>query len=92
MRVREIFNIRIVASILTVCTLLASSDIVSAQTIDTTINSITAVEDTAIASANAVSPSSATLISTAVDTVARYKNMQPIVAATDYSAAYKSGA
>jgi cytochrome c oxidase subunit 2 len=32
------------------------------------------------------------LISTAVDTVARYKNLQPIVEAKDYSEAYRSGA
>ena len=92
MRLREVFNIRIVASILVVCALIVSENTVFGQTRDTTINSITAVEDTAAASATAISPSSVPLISTAVDTVARYKNLQPLSVETDYSAAYKSGA
>ena len=92
MRLREVFNIRIVASILIVCALIVSENTLFGQTRDTTINSITAVEDTAAASATAISPSSVPLISTAVDTVARYKNLQPLSVETDYSAAYKSGA
>jgi cytochrome c oxidase subunit 2 len=92
MRLREIFNIRIAASVLIACALAVSNGTVSAQAQDTTISSITAVEDTAAASADQViSPSSAPLISTAVDTVARYKNMQPVVEETDFSAAYKTG-
>ncbi len=92
MRLREIFNIRIAASVLMICALTVSNGTVAAQTQDTTVSSITTVEDTAAASATQVSPSSAPLISTAVDTVARYKNMQPVSAEVDYSAAYKSGA
>jgi cytochrome c oxidase subunit 2 len=93
MRLREIFNIRIVAAMLVVCALTVSANTLKAQAQDTTVSSITAVEDTASsASAAQVSPSSAPLISTSVDTVARYKNMQPAVVATDHSAAYKSGA
>ena len=84
MRLREVFNIRIVASILIVCALIVSENTVFGQTRDTTINSITAVEDTAAASATAISPSSVPLISTAVDTVARYKNLQPLSVETDY--------
>lgn len=74
------------------CALTVSNGTVSAQVSDTTASSITSVEDTAAASATQVSPSSVPLISTAVDTVARYKNMQPGTAAVDHSAAYKSGA
>ena len=92
MRLREIFNIRIVAAMLVVCAITVSSNTLKAQAQDSTINSITAVEDTAAAVSTAASPSSAPLISTSVDTVARYKNMQPAVVATDHSAAYKSGA
>ncbi len=92
MRLREIFNIRIVASVLIACALTVSNNTVSAQAQDTTVSSITAVEDTAAASATQVSPSSAPLISTAVDTVARYKNMQPVTTEVDHSAAYKTGA
>ena len=84
MRLREVFNIRIVASILIVCALIVSENTVFGQTRDTTINSITAVEDTAAASATAISPSSVPLITTAVDTVARYKNLQPLSVETDY--------
>ncbi|MGB4398157.1 MAG: cytochrome c oxidase subunit II [Daejeonella sp.] len=92
MRLKEIFNIRIAASMLMVCALAVSNSTVIAQTADTTVSSITTVEDSAAASATQVSPSSAPLISTAVDTVARYANMQPVSAEVDYSAAYKSGA
>lgn len=92
MRLREIFNIRIAASVLMVCALAITNSTATAQSADTTVSSITAVEDTAAASAAKVSSSSETLISTAVDTVARYKNMQPVSAEVDYSAAYKSGA
>ncbi len=93
MSLREIFNIRNVVAALTVCVLIISGPTVSAQAQDTTVNSITAAIDTAAATAPAgVSASSAPLISTAVDTVARYKNMQPLVKATDHSAAYKTAA
>lgn len=92
MRLREIFNIRNVASVLIACALTVSNNTVSAQAQDTTVSSITAVEDTAAAADAQLSPSSAPLISTAVDTVARYKNMQPFTTEVDYSAAYKSGA
>lgn len=94
MRLREIFNITIVASMLVVCTLAVSAGTVFAQAQDTTISSITAVEDTAAAAASVgpLAPSSAPLISTAVDTVARYKNMQPASVEVDHSAAYKIGA
>ncbi|WP_411273060.1 cytochrome c oxidase subunit II [Daejeonella sp.] len=92
MRLREILNIRIASSVLMICALTVSQGTVTAQTQDTTVSSITAVGDTAATSANQVSPSSVPLISTAVDTVARYKNMQPASAEVDYSAAYKSGA
>lgn len=91
MSLREIFNIRIVASILIVCASIVSGNTIFAQVQDTTISSITAVEDTAAAALSAA-PSSAPLISTAVDTVARYKNMQPASVKTDHSAAYKTGA
>jgi len=91
MRLREIFNIRIAASVLIACALTVSNGTVSAQSPDTTVSSITSVEDTATASATQVLPSSAPLISTAVDTAARYKNMQPAAAVVDHSAAYKSG-
>ena len=93
MSLREIFNIRNVAFMLTVCTLIISGDTVSAQAQDTTVNSTTAAIDSAATTAPAgVSASSAPLISTAVDTVARYKNMQPLIVAKDNSAEYKTGA
>ena len=92
MRLREIFTIRIAASVLMVCALTVASGTVKAQIKDTTVSSITTVVDTAAASATQISPPSPTLISTAVDTVARYKNMQPAAAEVDHSAAYKSAA
>ena len=92
MRLREIFNIRIAASVLIVCALTVSNNTVSARVQDTTVSSTTTVVDTAAASATQMSPTSAPLISTAVDTAARYKNMQPATAEIDNSAAYKSGA
>jgi cytochrome c oxidase subunit 2 len=59
---------------------------------DSTVSSTTAAIDTAAKSAlSELSPSNVPLISTAVDTVARYKNMQPIVETKDYSEAYRSG-
>ncbi|MEJ7778328.1 MAG: cytochrome c oxidase subunit II [Daejeonella sp.] len=91
MRLREIFNIRIVASILIACASIVSANTAFAQVQDSTVSSITAVEDTAVAAISAT-PSSAPLISTAVDTLARYKNMQPASVETDHSAAYKTGA
>jgi cytochrome c oxidase subunit 2 len=58
---------------------------------DSTISSTTAAIDTAAKSVSAdLSPSSAPLISTAVDTVARYANMQPLAETKDYSESYKS--
>ena len=92
MRLREIFTTRIAASVLMVCALIVASGTVEAQTQDTTVSSITTVVDTATASATQISTPSPTLISTAVDTVARYKNMQPASAEVDHSAAYKSAA
>ncbi|SKB65307.1 cytochrome c oxidase subunit II [Daejeonella lutea] len=92
MRLREIFNIRIAASVLVACALTVSSYTVSAQVQDTAVSSISTVADTAAVSATQVSPSSAPLISTAVDTAARYKNMQPGSTEVDHSAAYKTGA
>jgi cytochrome c oxidase subunit 2 len=58
---------------------------------DSTISSTSAAIDTALKAASAdLSPSSAPLISTAVDTVARYANMQPLAQTKDYSESYKS--
>jgi cytochrome c oxidase subunit 2 len=58
---------------------------------DSTISSTSAAIDTALKAASAdLSPSSAPLISTAVDTVARYANMQPLAETKDYSESYKS--
>ena len=63
-----------------------------AQVQDSTVNSTTAAIDTAAKLAvSELSPSNVPLISTAVDTVARYKNMQPLVVTKDYSEAYRSG-
>jgi cytochrome c oxidase subunit 2 len=63
-----------------------------AQVQDSTVSSTTAAIDTAAKSAvSELSPSNVPLISTAVDTVARYKNMQPLEVAKDYSEAYRSG-
>jgi cytochrome c oxidase subunit 2 len=59
---------------------------------DSTVSSTTAAIDTAAKSAlSELSPSNVPLISTAVDTVARYKNMQPLEVTKDYSEAYRSG-
>lgn len=91
MRLREIFNIRTVAALL-VCTFTVMGNTVFAQAQDSTVSSTTAAIDTAAKSASSeLSPSSLPLISTAVDTVARYKNMQPLVEAKDYSEAYRIG-
>ncbi|MDP2337892.1 MAG: cytochrome c oxidase subunit II transmembrane domain-containing protein, partial [Bacteroidota bacterium] len=92
MRLREIFNIRTVAAMLAICTITATGN-TFAQVQDSTISSTTAAIDTAAKASEAVVTSSALpLISTAVDTVARYKYMLPVTAATDYSEAYKTGA
>jgi len=90
MRLREIFNIRTVAAILVICTLTVTNTVTFARVQDSTISSTTAAIDTA-AKAGSIDlvPSSAPLISTAVDTVARYANMQPIVETKDYSESYK---
>jgi cytochrome c oxidase subunit 2 len=65
---------------------------VFAQAQDSTVSSTTAAIDTAAKSAlSELSPASLPLISTAVDTVARYKNMQPLAVAKDYSEAYRIG-
>jgi cytochrome c oxidase subunit 2 len=91
MRLREIFNIRTVAALL-VCTFTVMGNSVFAQVQDSTVSSTTAAIDSAAKSAISVSsPSSLPLISTAVDTVARYKNLQPLVEAKDYSEAYRIG-
>lgn len=92
MRLREIFNIRTVAAMLIACTLTVLGNTVFAQVQDSTVSSTTTAIDSAASSAQSeLSPSSAPLISTAVDTVARYKNMQPTVEAKDYSDAYRTG-
>jgi cytochrome c oxidase subunit 2 len=91
MRLREIFNIRTVAALL-VCTFTVMGNTVFAQAQDSTVSSTTAAIDTAAKSAiSELSPASLPLISTAVDTVARYKNMQPLAVAKDYSEAYRIG-
>ena len=92
MRLREIFNIRTVAALLVICTITVMSNTLFAQVQDSTVSSTTAAIDTAVKSAvSELSPSNVPLISTAVDTVARYKDMQPLVEAKDYSEAYRSG-
>ena len=92
MRLREIFNIRTVAALLVICTITVMSNTLFAQVQDSTVSSTTAAIDTAAKSAvSELSPSNVPLISTAVDTVARYKDMQPLVEAKDYSEAYRSG-
>ena len=92
MRLREIFNIRTVAAMLVICAITATAN-TFAQVQDSTISSTTAAIDTTAKASAAVPASSALpLISTAVDTVARYKYMLPVAAATDYSEAYKTGA
>ena len=92
MSLREIFNIRIVAAIVLACMFTVVGHSVSAMSQDSTISSTTAAIDTAAkAVVSAPSPSSLPLISTAVDTVARYMNMQPAAIEKDYSAAYRSG-
>lgn len=91
MRLREIFNIRTVAALLVICTLTVTKSASYAQVQDSTVVSTTAAIDTAAkAAATDVAPSSVPLISTAVDTVARYMNMQPVAVTKDYSEAYKS--
>lgn len=90
MRLREIFNIRTVAAILVICTLTVTNTVTFARVQDSTISSTTAAIDTAAKAGSIdLAPSSAPLISTAVDTVARYANMQPIVETKDYSESYK---
>jgi cytochrome c oxidase subunit 2 len=92
MRLREIFNIRTVAALLVICTITIKANTLFAQVQDSTVSSTTAAIDTAAKSAiSELSPSNVPLISTAVDTVARYKNMQPLEVAKDYSEAYRSG-
>uniref|UniRef100_UPI0040491EFF cytochrome c oxidase subunit II n=1 Tax=Daejeonella sp. TaxID=2805397 RepID=UPI0040491EFF len=92
MRLREFFNIRTVAALLVICTITLMANTLFAQVQDSTVNSTTAAIDTAAKLAvSELSPSNVPLISTAVDTVARYKNMQPLVVTKDYSEAYRSG-
>jgi cytochrome c oxidase subunit II len=92
MRLREFFNIKTVAALLVICTITLMDNTLFAKVQDSTVNSTTAAIDTAAKSAiSELSPSNVPLISTAVDTVARYKNMQPLVVAKDYSEAYRSG-
>ena len=93
MRLREIFNIRVVIIMAAIFAFIVSNNTLLAQNQDTTVSSTTAAIDTAVkAGTTEITLSAAPLISTAVDTVARYKNMQQVVAKADYSAAYKSGA
>lgn len=92
MRLRKFFNIRTVAALLVLCTLTVSNGVSYAQQ-DSTVSSNTAAIDSAASSATAaLAPSSLPLISTAVDTVARYKNMEPFAEVIDFSATYKSAA
>ena len=92
MRLREFFNIKTVAALLVICTTTLMDNTLVAQVQDSTVNSTTAAIDTAAKLAvSELSPSNVPLISTAVDTVARYKNMQPLVVTKDYSEAYRSG-
>ena len=92
MRLREFFNIKTVAALLVICTITLMDNTLFAKVQDSTVNSTTAAIDTAAKLAvSELSPSNVPLISTAVDTVARYKNMQPLVVAKDYSEAYRSG-
>ena len=93
MRLREIFNIRVVIIMAAIFAFIVSNNTLLAQNQDTTVSSTTAAIDTAVkAGTTEITLSAAPLISTAVDTVARYKNMQQVVAKADHSAAYKSGA
>ena len=92
MRLREFFNIKTVAALLVICTITLMDNTLFAKVQDSTVNSTTAAIDTAAKSVvSELSPSNVPLISTVVDTVARYKNMQPLVVAKDYSEAYRSG-
>jgi cytochrome c oxidase subunit 2 len=92
MRLREIFNIRTVAALMVICTITVMANTLLAQVQDSTVSSTTAAIDTAAKSVvSELSPSNVPLISTAVDTVARYKNMQPIAETKDFSEAYRSG-
>jgi cytochrome c oxidase subunit 2 len=91
MRLREIFKIRTVAALLITCALIVTYSASEARVQDSTISSTSAAIDTALKAASAdLSPSSDPLISTAVDTVARYANMQPLAETKDYSESYKS--
>jgi cytochrome c oxidase subunit 2 len=91
MRLREIFNIKTVAALLVISILAVTNSAIYARVQDSTISSTTAAIDTAAKAAiTEPAQSSVPLISTAVDTVARYMNMQPIAATKDYSESYKS--
>ena len=91
MRLRKIFKIRTVVALLITCALSVTYSSSKARVQDSTISSTSAVIDTALKAASAdLSPSSAPLISTEVDTVARYANMQPLAETKDYSESYKS--
>lgn len=90
MRLRKFFNIRAIAALLILCSLTASNSVSYAQQ-DSTVSSTTAaIESAAKTAPSTLAPSSIPLISTAVDTVARYKNMQPVVEVKDFSAAYRT--
>lgn len=92
MRLRNFFNMRTVVALLVLCILTVTNSVSYAQQ-DSTVSSTTAAIDSAAKSAIvSLTPSSLPLISTAVDTVARYKNMQPVAEVKDFSEAYKSGA
>ena len=91
MRLREIFKIRTVVALLITCALTVTYSASEARVQDSTISSTSAAIDTALKAASAdLLPSSAPLISTEVDTVARYANMQPLAETKDYSESYKS--
>lgn len=90
MRLRNFFNIRAVAALLVLCSLTLSNSVSYAQQ-DSTVSSTTAAIDSAAkTTVSSLAPSSAPLISTTVDTVARYKNMAPVTEVKDFSASYKA--
>ena len=92
MRLRKFFNIRTVAALLVLCSLTVSNSVTYAQQDSTVISTTAAIDTAAKTAVSALAPSAIPLISTAVDTVARYKNMEPIAVVKDFSAAHKTAA
>lgn len=93
MRLTEFLNIRYVRSLFVACLLLIAGT-TFAQTQDSTVNSNTTASAAAdsVAASVQTTPAETPLISTAVDTVARYANMQPELVKPDFTEAYKSAA